>query len=600
MTRTEDVKQVPASLDLVDRAELGLNGLLGTVDPEVDYECYFLSFMASRPQYMVHWSSMPSGVLPKYVEATALLRCMSGSTHLEDIQQGMLEAVLQNIAEDGLIYDRKDPRRPWNVGVGYGKTDWDEDYSCLGGDGRLICGMDFFYQLTGDETWKRQMKRTAERMLELAIVKDDYAYYPNVACGNDFSWPRESGWVHTNEPGGPFEGQEGATTFYLALPIRGWTRWYKQSGDERMMEISRRFARFVMKPKFWGGKDEPQPEYGRARGHWHGHFHGTLAAFRGILEYALAADDYRVMEFVRDGYEWARQHFSPQLGCDARTEGCALGDITALAVQLSDAGVGDFWDDVDHMVRNGLAESQYTDADGLRALGEAATGRAKHWGPERLPGQECTERVVERNLGAITHSLQGGMVQDPMMMSCCNANANQAFYYAWEAITRYQDGVATINLLLNRFSPWLDIVSYMPFEGKVKIENKTSRRISVRIPAWIPRASLQCTLDGRAVAPDWNGRYAQFDGLRGGETLSLEFPLVRETLSLALSTINAADVVRLEADFAGSTCLGTTNVDENYVEGVGLKLFNRPEYKAEVAPLREVPYYVVEKPIRWY
>jgi hypothetical protein len=140
---------VPASLDLVERAEGGLHGLLGTVDPEVDYECYFLAFLASRPPYMVHWSSMPSGVLPKYLEAVALLRGMTGSTYMQDVEQGMVEAILRNVAADGLIYDRREPRRPWNVGVGYGKREWDEDYSCLAGDGRLLCGMDFYYPTWG-------------------------------------------------------------------------------------------------------------------------------------------------------------------------------------------------------------------------------------------------------------------------------------------------------------------------------------------------------------------------------------------------------------------------------------------------------------------
>jgi hypothetical protein len=591
--------QVPDSLDLVEGGNLGINGLLGTVDPEVDYECYFLAFLASRPPYMVHWSSMPSGVLPKYLEAVALLRSMTGSTHLQDVEQGMVQAILDNIAEDGLIYDRQDPRRPWNVGVGYGRREWDEDYSCLAGDGRLVCAMDFYYQLTGDDRWLRQMKRTCERMLELAILKDDYAYYPNVGCGNDFSWPRESGWIHTEEPQGAFEGQEGATTFYLALPIRGWMRWYRRSGDERMLDMAQRFARFVMKPKFWGGKADTHSEYGRRRAHWHGHFHGTLAAFRGILEYALAAEDFRAMEFVRDGYEWARQHFCPQLGCDAATEGCALGDIAALTVQLSEAGVGDFWEDLDGLIRNALPEAQYTDEAGLRALGEAATEKARHWGGESLPGQECLDRVVERNLGAISHSLIGGRVQNPMMMACCNANGNQGFYYAWEAIVRNVGDAATVNLLLNRFSPWLDVASYLPYEGQVLLRNKTARRINVRIPAWIPRGTLRCQVDGQAATPDWVGRYAQFGGLRGRERLELQFPLQRETRSLFLSSINGADMVELRAEFKGSTCLSTVNVDENWPEPVGCKLFHRPGYRLDQAPMKEVPYRVVEKPIRW-
>ncbi len=105
-------RRVPATLDLVERAELGLNGLMGTLDPSVDFEPYFLSFVNVRPAYLVHWSSMVSGVLPKYLEAAALLCCMSGSTAHADLERGMIDAILANIADDGLIYDRVDPRRP--------------------------------------------------------------------------------------------------------------------------------------------------------------------------------------------------------------------------------------------------------------------------------------------------------------------------------------------------------------------------------------------------------------------------------------------------------------------------------------------------------
>ncbi|MGE5224438.1 MAG: hypothetical protein ACM3PY_18535, partial [Omnitrophica WOR_2 bacterium] len=240
--------QVPASLDLLERARLGIHGLAGTVDPQVDYEPYFLTFFGARPAYMIHWSSMVSGVMPKYVEAFPLLRCMTGSDDDIDIEHGILKAVLANIADDGLIYDCKRPDRPWNVGLGYGKKTWDEDYSNLAGDGRLLCGMDFYAQLSGDPYWQQLMKRTAERMLELAVVKEHYAYYPNLGCGNDFSYPRYSGWTHTEEPPTAHEGAEGATTFYLAQPIRGLIRWYLRSGDERFLELCRKLASFVTLP----------------------------------------------------------------------------------------------------------------------------------------------------------------------------------------------------------------------------------------------------------------------------------------------------------------------------------------------------------------
>lgn len=617
---SEESKQVtvPASLDLVERAELGINGLLGSVDPDIDYEPFFLTFFAARPAYMIHWSSLVSGVMPKYVEALALLRNMTGSTQRQDIEDGLLESVLQNIADDGLIYDRRDDRRPWNVGVGYGKKSWNEDYSCLAGDGRLLCGMDWYHQHTGDELWKRQMKRTAERMLDLAVVDGEYAYYPNVGCGNDFSYPRESGWTHTNPPEGPQEGGEGATAFYLALPIRGWTRWYKISGDERMLDISRRFANFVMRPEFWGGVVETDPAYGAQRAHWWGHTHGTLGALRALLEYGLASDDYRVKTFVRDGYEWARHHLCMRLGLDAGLEGCTTGDLVALGIQLSDAGLGDFWDDVDHVVRNSLCEAQVADTEPLHRLGAVCPARPKDslWGAASdwrfssgilytpLPGQECTDRVIERAVGGFSH-LMGARYQQPMLMHCCTANGNQGFYYAWEAIVRYQDGTATINLLMNRFSPWLDIESYMPYEGKVIIKNKTARRIQVRIPAWVKRSGLRCAVNGNPVTPGWAGAYAVFGSLSGDAVLTIEFPLERETVTLMLPSMNQRQyrgASTVTATFKGSTCIGLEKAEESVhgMEPAWYPLFHRPQFQREDTPMKEVDYHVTEKPIRWY
>jgi len=568
MSSTSEIRQIeiPASLDLVARAELGINGILSTLDPELDYEGYSGSFFYSRPQYMRHSPYMMSGVMPKYLEALALLRCMTGSSHLKDIEQGLIQSVLSNLAEDGLIYDRQG-RRPWNSRSRVlrnpewfqGIEGWSGDYANVAGNGRLLCAMDFYYQLTGDELWKRQMQRTAERLLELALIKEDYAYYPgpDQGLGDDFSWHRGAGWVNKDEPGGPREGREGAVTFYQAQPIRGWVRWYKHSGDERMLDIARRFARFAMKPKFWGQEDTPEHE--RLRGHWSAHGHGDTAALRGILEYALLAEDYRALEFVRDAWEWHRQQrFDPRIGW-AYAEGCVFGDLPALAIQLSDAGLGDFWDDADVVARNTLPEAQFTDAEGLRALGELAQEKwePEWWKEDPAPGEETTERVVERNLGAIAWQITAGLVQEPVMGCCCMGNALQAFYYVWEAAVRHAGGLVTVNFFFTRFSPWLDLISYLPYEGKVEIRNKTAHRISVRIPAWIPRAALKCNVDGQPAVPEWQGRYAQFDGLKGAETIILEFPLKKETLYLPVD--------RIRAEFRGTTCLSTAPVDESFM-----------------------------------
>jgi hypothetical protein len=610
--------KVPASLDLVERARLGINGLTGTVNPNLDFEPYFLTFFAAHPAYMVHWSSMVSGVMPKYLEALALLRCMSGSTDKSDIEQGILQSVLANIAEDGLIYDRARPDRPWNVGVGYGKKSWNEDYSNLAGDGRLLCGMDFYARLTGDDLWTRQMKRTAGRMLDLAVVKGDFAYYPNVGLGNDFSFPRSSGWTHTDEPVSGQEGAEGTTVFYLAQPVRGLIRWYRRSGDERFLELCRKFTNFVSLPRFWGGVVEQEPVFGASRAHFWGHFHGTLAALRGLLDYALVADDYRLKSFVRDGYEWAWHNLNPRLGIDYNLEGCTTGDLTALGVQLSSAGIGDFWDQVDVIVRNCLAEAQVTDLDAVRKISEAGPQRPKDslWGtpqdwrfsnalqPAPYPGQETVDNVLERSIGAFTWILVNGQFQHPSEMQCCTANGNQGFYYAWDAIVKGSGDSATVNLLFNRFSPWLDLESYLPYEGKVVIHNKKARNLQVRIPGWVRLSDVRCYVNGGPALPAWNGRYAGLFDLPLTAEIRFEFPVNAETVTMMIPAMNSRQyrgVMKNTYQFKGSTCIG--RIEDESIFGSEynwVKVYNRPQYHLDTAPMIEVPYRVVERPIEWY
>ena len=610
--------QVPASLDLVERARLGIHGLAGTVNPALDYEPYFLIFYGANPAYMTHWSSMISGVLPKYVEALALLRCMSGSSEHRAEEEGLLQTVLKNISDDGLIYDQKRPDRPWNVGVGYGRKSWDEDYSCLAGDGRLLCAMDFYAQLTGDDLFPRQMKRTAERMLELAVTRGDFAYYPNVGCGNDFSYPRHSGWTHTDEPASAQEGSEGATTFYLSQPVRGLVRWYQRSGDQRFLDMSRKMVNFVTQPKYWGGVVEQEQAFGASRGHFWGHFHGNLAALRAILEYALAAGDWRLKQFVRDSYEWAWHNLNPRLGVDTALEGCATADLTALGVQLSAAGIGDFWDQVDVLVRNSLSQAQVTDRAALQHIVASSAWRPDNapWGApqdfrfsssylrEPLPGMETSDNVLERSIGGFAWGLANGRYQTPYEMACCTANGNQGFYYAWDAAVQGEGQRAVVNLLFNRFSPWLDLFSHLPYTGKVELHCKLARRVQVRIPAWVNLGEVRCRVQGVDAQPEWTGRYAGFSDLPEGARIEIEFPQPEFTQTELIPCMNARQyrgAMRAEYHFKGSSCIGL-QTEENIFgsDYPWVPLYNHPGYQQNQAPLVEVPYHVVARPIRWY
>ena len=56
--------------------------------------------------------------------------------------------------------------------------------------------------------------------------------------------------------------------------------------------------------------------------------------------------------------------------------------MVQLAAALSDAGMGDYWDDLKQYVRNGLVEAQATDRDELVRVSQAGKARPANapWG----------------------------------------------------------------------------------------------------------------------------------------------------------------------------------------------------------------------------
>ena len=87
--------------------------------------------------------------------------------------------------------------------------------------------------------------------------------------------------------------------------------------------------------------------------------------------------------------------------------------------------------------------------------------------------------------------------------------------YAWEAH--------------NHASPWLDVESSLPYEGRVVVRNKQARRVSVRLHSWIPWRELRCEVDGADRTPGRIGQYAVFDDLSPDSVISSAvFPIPRK------------------------------------------------------------------------
>jgi hypothetical protein len=529
--------EVPDTLDLAERARIALRGLAGSLDPEGIHEMYFIMGLGCRPAFMYKDTTGWPTNNPKFAESFPMMRVMCGSTEHLALEADMMRCMRESIGDDGLYYARTRHGRPWHEGVGHRYPPVGEDFANTYGNARMLLAlMAWHARRPSPDLWE-DMAGMAHGLCEMAVDKGSYAYYPDGRIGEAFSRPA-SGWRDTSEPAVEKMGAEGSMFMYHGGQIRALARWHAMSGDRTSIETAGKLVRFVMQQKFWGITGELPQLRGAEHGHFHGHIHAHLSVYRGLLEYAAVTRDRALSDFVREGYEFARHYGVPQMGWYGHTgwcESCTLGDMVALGVRLSDLGLGDYWDDVEQVVRNTLAEHQLVDPVRLRAASASGIERGPDWNgqlgpfalhPGSLPGQTVSEGVLERAVGTFAGSSRPDGIPWLWVMQCCTGNGSQGLYYAWESTIRGRGASAQVNLLLNRVSPWADVESWLPAQGRVRVTSRTASRISVRMPRWVQPGDERLSRGAAA----WVGRYLVLE-TEPGKPVTIDFPMREETLS---------------------------------------------------------------------
>jgi len=608
--------EVPDTLDLGERARLAVNGMTNNLDPEHEYEMFFLVRITSDPPYMMHFCLGDMATCtPKYLESLPMMRVMSGSEQNLDVEKNAMETLLSLTADDGLYYvpaiDIKET--PWRRRANYPIAQ--EDMATPSGNARLMLAMMAWHQRDSDPAWMERIRKMVDGLAEILIYKDDYAYIPEGRVGLEFSYLKETGWEYDEEPKSEHEGAEGTVHSHHGRLAHIMSRWYAMSGDEKARDTAEKVVNFIVKRKMWGADAGSQWIDGPEHAHFYGHFHGNLTGLRGVLEFAQVTNNEGLKQFVRDGYGHARSWGIGRIGSfgdgvhKSHTEGCAIADITALGIKLSDYGVGDYWDDVDQYVRNHLVEQQLVRADLLENVSRAAVQypdalkqyqhRPFPWGPEaferviKVTAQEPTPiNNIEDLLGLFAAFSDATVLPYTVSNGCCTANCTRALYYAWESIVRCEDDIAQVNLLLNRASPWLDIDSHLPYEGRVVIKNKTAKRLSVRIPRWVDKKSVNCLINGTRAECFWVGNYlALQEILNENDAVTIEFPMIEEVVEYTMPFDK-----KYTCTFRGNTLVDISPRDTN---PTAYPIYLREHYRQTKAPMKKKTRFVADRIIKW-
>lgn len=610
------------TLDLGERCRLALRGVANTSDPEDDGLFWFELYWNAHPPYMKH-SGCDIECGFKTLDNFFQLRHASGCDDYREREDQLLNFLLSCVEDDGLFWVRCSSKRPWHMGA-YAAANSTyankpTDMAIPGSTGGLMATLAMRNVMSEEKGRYDDVLRRMARGLEAVAVKhDDYAYYPDCKVGHPFCMPR-GGWPNTKEPADEHETGEGTVVAYFGYPLQGLCRWAAQSGDEQALDLAGRFARFGMKRKFWGHPGDPDKMAGWEQGHVDSHFHARAIFLRGLLDYGLLAGDRNAVDFARSSYEHLRAWGINRIGFiptwvngeRITMETCFLGDLVALAVKMSDAGAGDYWDDADRIIRNHLAEAQITDRSILERIqqltppAEARSAKAVSEKdddtvpitskPTSLGGEPpqiktigaqmvSTDQALDRCMGTFLSYLHPTSAMNWRTMSCCNANGCRGLYYAWEAITRRNGDDGEVNLLLNRAAPWLDLNSYLPYEGRVEIGNKTCRRISVRRPAWVNPRELRLRINGKDRPARFVGQYAVADDLKPEDMIRLDFPVANEKFRRTAHA-GTKDETLYTISVRGNTVVDISPRDEDPVH---YPFYRRPEFQRAEAPMRQV------------
>jgi hypothetical protein len=499
---------------------LAANALTGAADPQHGYETYQGGHLDQRPPYLTHGFGGPC--MQKPVHALPMMRVMSGATLNHEFDNQMMDAIVRNIDENGLWW-LKVEGAPWRAEA------FKVDFVNVSAMGRFMVALADWYRYDRDSRWAFLLERTSHGLASIVVQQGGTMYYDSFLRSG---WPGPTtsplenrvAWAKRNmgykRPGVNFSPLENPQIYVNGLALRGFTRWYALSGDKKALSIAEGLAKYMQSPAIdtWIAQEDPTMVAVSEHAHWDGHFHSHTMGMIGLIEYANQVNDVQTKRFVKRFYEYSRNFGIARIGffpgfvgpvTEVRErshtngfpdEGCALADMILLVILLSDGGVGDYWDDVDQYVRNHLIEHQLLS----RELIEDVVSAGLEHVVDR--SKESDDRVIDRQLGAFASAADPTMAECSWTM-CCLGNCSVALYKAWESIIRCHDGVAQVNLLINRASPWLDIDSYLPYEGKVILKNKTARKAYVRLPAWVNREAVRCRLSQADLLVHWLNNY---------------------------------------------------------------------------------------------
>ena len=388
----------------------------------------------------------------------------------------------------------------------------------------------------------------------------DYAYY--------FRQP--PGWSSWDDA--VFGSFTGYPTYPLGGIILALARYLECCDAPEAEDLLDRLCRFVINVSGTFRSD------GAYRGHTHSG--GILTAAAGVFRWALLKGHADVLAQMKGAFDWTAQNSSSWgwvpdgLGRPMTTsETCSITDAVHLALLIARSTDPSYYGVVERYVRNHLLESQFVRPElVLPDAGRNAVGKA-------LRGSWASCSDPNGHDGGLGSNIEG----------CCLGSGIRGCFLAWDHVIEKQGGTVRVNLAFSRNSPWAEVISYQPYEGRIDVIVREPARFEVKIPVWVPESQLRVSVDGRLVPARLSASgYVRVDGLKAEDRVRIDYPQHRcESVEMLCGR-------EYRAVWRGDTVVGISPCGETY------PLYERSHLE-EAAPLvQRRPYHEqTGGPVHW-
>lgn len=498
---------------LQNAASLAMSSLLARIDLNREARPYFWIDIRQTPPQATHsyWDGVD--IAGRFVDGLLLARQMTGRNDGAEAEAQLRQYLwAQQDPQDGLFYNWEDEAlsggemSKYIPNAGVLTRPRHVDLFCQRGPLIALCTL----LATGDETALPRWHR---------LVQGLWGITERTAL-DELRFPTYR-WAPTLKP----EWTTGASVpekwlGYRYALLTGLARGVELVGDNATRELALGLARWYM-------RHGDVPAHGRYAANTHSG--GILPTAVGIARLGVHTGDAEMIAWAQRVYAWTSAN-TPDFGFlrdglglegffAGTCETCGLADLVHLALVLTQAGVADYWDDLERFGRNQLLENQYRDAATLRQL---------------YPG-------IDESVLAMMHggfecaAFPNRLLAYSGIEACCIGGGLRALYHIWRGAISETSDTTHIHLGFSRATAHVEVIGHEPWRGCINVRLYTSRRLAIRVPGHAALEAVTVTIDGQRVEPTWSGHYAQLERLATGQVVTLTYPLQERQASYAIA-----------------------------------------------------------------